>query len=346
MVQADGKILVGGGFSTLGGQPRNYLDRLNADGTADVGFNPAPNNWVYSLAVQVDGKILVGGGFSTLGGQPRYRLGRLNVNGSLDTGFNPGFGSYYSGAAAAYSLVVQVDGKILVGGRFTTLGGQKRTNLGRLNADGTLDSFNPEVSASYYHEVRSLVVPADGKILVGGSFTTLGGQPRNYLGRLNADGKLDSTFNPGANNPVNELVFQNDKKILVGGSFTTLGGQSRMGLARLNNPYIDGRIDSPRRSGAILAGDVLRFSATGLFLVESFQTRYQWSLGQAAFPRSKTPAWSVSRAQAPTMSPSSSLTQAGLRTTHPTHARSSWCQTPGSRPTWPSSKWTCPPNST
>jgi uncharacterized delta-60 repeat protein len=176
-VQADGKILVGGDFSTLGGQTRNYLGRLNPDGTLDTAFNPGANGSVYSLAVQADGKILVGGDFSTLGGQTRNCIGRLNPDGTLDTGFNPG---------ADYgvdSLAVQADGKILVGGDFSTLGGQTRNYLGRLNPDGTLDTgFNPGADGG----VDSLAVQADGKILAGGDFSTLAGQTRNCLGRLNA----------------------------------------------------------------------------------------------------------------------------------------------------------------
>jgi hypothetical protein len=77
-VQADGKILVGGSFTALGGQPRDHIGRLNPDGTLDTGLNPGANDWVPSLAVQADGKILVGGGFTTLGGQPRNFIGRLN----------------------------------------------------------------------------------------------------------------------------------------------------------------------------------------------------------------------------------------------------------------------------
>ncbi len=95
----------------------------------------------------------------------------------------------------------------------------------------TADGFNP--GASY--TVSSLAVQADGKILVGGSFTTLGGQTCNYIGRLNADGTLDTGFNPGANSPVVSLAVQADGKILVGGSFTTLGGQTRNNIGRLNN---------------------------------------------------------------------------------------------------------------
>jgi uncharacterized delta-60 repeat protein len=231
-VQADGKILVGGDFTTLGGQTRNYIGRLNVDGTLDSGFNPGANSSVYSLAAQVDGKILVGGCFTTLGGQPRNRIARVNANGTLDSGFNPGAGTTDGYPPYVYSLAVQADGKILVGGWFTTLGGQTRSYIGRLNADGTLDSgFNP--GASSY--VESLAVQADGKILVGGCFTTLGGQPRSCLGRLNADGTLDTAFNPGADGRVYSLAVQADGKILVGGDFMTLGGQTRVRVGRLNN---------------------------------------------------------------------------------------------------------------
>jgi hypothetical protein len=69
---------VGGGFTGLGGQTRNYLGRLNADGTVDGTFNPGADGYVSSLAVQADGKVLAGGTFSALGGQPRNCIGRLN----------------------------------------------------------------------------------------------------------------------------------------------------------------------------------------------------------------------------------------------------------------------------
>jgi len=242
-VQADGKILVGGQFTTLGGRTRNYLGRLNADGTLDTAFNPGAGSFVYSLAVQADGKILVGGQFTTLGGQPRNHLGRLNADGTLDGGFNPGADQ------VVRSLAVQADGKVLVGGGFSTLGGQPRNCIGRLDADGTLDSgFNP--GAGGWHPqpwVASLAVQADGKILVGGGFTTLGGQTRNCIGRLNADGTLDSAFNPGAGVSVFSLAVQADGEILVGGAFSTLSGQPRNKIGRLN---ADGTLDSAFNPGA------------------------------------------------------------------------------------------------
>src|SRR5262249_47711501 len=149
---------------------------------------------------------------------PCFNLGRLNPNGTLDGSFNP------APEADVLSLAVQADGKILVGGWFTGLGGQPRSRIGRLNVNGTLDtSFNP--GATYdpspnVTRVESLAVQADGRILVGGWFTTLGGRPRNHLARLKADGTLDTDFNPGADSDVLTLAVQADKKIMLGGNFT------------------------------------------------------------------------------------------------------------------------------
>ena len=240
VIQADGKFLVGGYFTTLAGQTRNHIGRLNADGTLDIAFNPGADERVYALAVQPDGKILVGGDINTLGGQARSRIGRLNADGTLDGGFNPGA----SGGAYVDALALQTDGKILVGGQFTTLGGQARNYIGRLNSDGTLDTtFNPGASSS----VHSFAVQADGRILVGGEFSTLGGQTRRGIGRLNADGSVDTGFDPGANGSADCLTVQADGKILVGGGFTMLGGQTRNRIGRLN---ADGSLDTGFNPGA------------------------------------------------------------------------------------------------
>jgi uncharacterized delta-60 repeat protein len=266
-VQADGKILVGGIFTTLGGQSRTNIGRLNADGTLDSGFSPGAGGsypYVKSLALQADGKILVGGSFTTLGGQACTNLGRLNSDATLDSGFRSG-----ADGGEVDSLAVQADGKILVGGWFTTLSGQTRDHTGRLNADGTLDTgFNPG-AIGVNSAVYSLAVQADGKILVGGYFATLGTQTRTNLERLNADGTLDSAFNPGTNGEVDSLAVQSDGKILVGGTFTMLGGQTRTNLGRLN---ADGTLDTGFNPGPVGGGfyrgvDCLALQADGKILV-------------------------------------------------------------------------------
>src|SRR5438093_1224674 len=100
-------------------------------------------------------------------------------------------------------VVVQPDGKILIGGDFTTLspnGGAAvtRNRIARLNPDGTLDAFNPNANGTVY----AIAVQADGKILAGGLFTSIGGQTRNRIARLNSDGTLETAFDPNANNEV------------------------------------------------------------------------------------------------------------------------------------------------
>ena len=230
-VQPDGKILTGGTFTNLGGQVRNRIGRINADGTLDASFDPGANNTVEVLVVQPDGQILVGGQFTTLAGQSRNRLARLNADGTLDATFNPSVPGEY---VAVYSLAVQPDGKILVGGAFTNIAGQVRNRIARLNADGAIDAaFNPDAGGDYT-SVQALSVQADGKILMGGTFRTVAGQERWYIARLNSDGTVDSTFNPGANQGVATFALQADGKILVGGNFTLMGGQVRYRLARLN----------------------------------------------------------------------------------------------------------------
>ena len=97
-----------------------------------------------------------------------------------------------------YSLAVQADGKILVGGEFTTLGGQSAQLHWPAECGRDTGQRLQSGGGRHLRMWIRLAVQADGKILVGGDFTTLGGQTRNYLGRLNADGTLDSGFNPGA----------------------------------------------------------------------------------------------------------------------------------------------------
>src|SRR5690606_4781715 len=99
-----------------------------------------------------------------------------------------------------------------------------------VRAQSVLDGFDPGANSAVY----SLALQPDGKVLVGGLFTELGGQTRNRLARLNPDGSLDADFNPGANGPIDTVALQPDGKVLVGGQFTQLGGQPRNRLARLN----------------------------------------------------------------------------------------------------------------
>ena len=142
-IQPDNKILIGGNFSLIAGQPQNRIARLNPDGTLDPGFNPVFGGSILSIdsfLLQTDRKILVGGIFSSVNGITCTNFGRLHPDGALDDTFNlAAIGTPYpsSERPSVAAMARQGDGKILVGGLFTSLGGHPRTNLARMNMDGT-----------------------------------------------------------------------------------------------------------------------------------------------------------------------------------------------------------------
>lgn len=229
IVQPDGMILVAGNFTTIGGQARNSIARLDSvTGLADS-FDPNANSYLSSIALQADNKILVGGNFTAIGGQIRAHIARLNAKTGLADSFNPqaNFG--------VHTIALQADGKILVGGGFTNIGGQARQSMARLDAaTGLADSFNP--SANNF--VSSIAVQADGKILAGGYFSganSIGGATRNRIARLDPTTGLADSFDPNADSIVLALALQADGKVLTGGIFTSVGGQGRRAFARLSN---------------------------------------------------------------------------------------------------------------
>lgn len=238
VAQADGKILVGGRFDSIGGQPRNNVARLNPDGTLDTAFNPNANGEIRKIALQSDGKILLGGTFTEIGGQARGNIARLNADGKLDMSFNP------NADAGVYSIALQADGQILVGGGFTSIGGQARNRMARLNANGAVDAaFHPNANESVF----SIAVQADGKIVAGGAFTEMGGQDRKRIARLNADGTVDA-FKVELSGQVYAVLVQPNGKILAGGEFRSVGYLPPDYTTPIERPFIvrlnaDGTLD-------------------------------------------------------------------------------------------------------
>ena len=239
-----GKILVGGSFDTVGGQPRKNLARLNADGTLDMTFSPviagqSPNNGnVYAIHEQADGKLLIGGSFGSVNGNTRYCLARLNADGSLDPDFNPLFGPNTSNTTGdafgtRVSTVTQLaDGKICVGGKFSVISGTSRNNFACLNADGTVDTtFNLAAN----DVVTCMNLQADGHLLVGGLFTTFGGQQRSRIVRVRSNGIVDPDFAPKASGTVSGMTLDREGNLWVTGIFTNMNGVTVTGLAKLRN---------------------------------------------------------------------------------------------------------------
>ena len=186
-VLPDGKILVNGDFSTIGGVTRRLIARLNSDGTVDTTFNanaPAEGTILTLISVAPDGKIYASGNFSSLGGAARPRFARLNTDGTADTSFqNPVIAG--NGNIIVRPSLIQPDGKVIIGGGFETVGGVARKNLARLNSDGTLDTTFRDMLVGTTTLVPLMIKrQPDGKVVIGGSFSTIDGQTRNRIARI------------------------------------------------------------------------------------------------------------------------------------------------------------------
>ncbi len=231
-LQSDGKILIGGMFTTYNGTSSNYLARINSDGTYDSDFDVSngPDNGVNCIAIQADNKIVIAGSFQSCGGSVRNRIARLDDTGSLDLTFDPGTGA----DDEIYVSALQSDGKIMLGGIFNSFNGSGNY-LVRSNSDGTRDSgFTPSGAGPDY-EIYSIVIQSDGKILIGGNLEHYDSVLCSYFARLNSDGTLDTSFitSNGPDSSVSCIAVQSDGKILVGGAFTTYNGIARQYISRV-----------------------------------------------------------------------------------------------------------------
>lgn len=275
-LQSDGKILVNNSAST------GCVHRLNADGTIDSGFSmdfssitsTSCSTGSLAFAQQPDGKILVGGSFKSThqvdgGGNPvlgpRRYLTRLHPDGSVDESFVDLDATNttipVSGLPAIKEIVLFPDGKILIVGQFSTIKGESRLHVARLHSDGSVDtSFGVagggalDGGTSTRPPIFAAALLPDGKVLIGGAFTTISnggaGGFRPRLARLNPDGSLDLTFDAGIAQEgsilVSDVAVQADEKIVIAGVFTHVNafgdgeGVPRLGMARLNP---DGSLD-------------------------------------------------------------------------------------------------------
>ncbi len=222
--QTDGKVLIGGHFFSLDGTPRYCIARLNPNGSLDNTFQNGMMGIglgrVNSIAVDTNGKILIGGNFGYVNDGDRNSIARLNADGSLDTGFQNGMDGVinaYGYSGEVTSIVLQPDGKVIIGGGFVSVNGVARNGIARLNTDGSLDTNFQDDGLEKF--VNSMILQADGKILIGGWFETVGGVWSNGIHRLNSDGTLDSLFYPfGEPSPdidlPGRLALQTDGKIV------------------------------------------------------------------------------------------------------------------------------------
>jgi uncharacterized delta-60 repeat protein len=250
VLQPDGRIVVAGRFTSFNGFTHNRVCRLNADGSVDqsFGLGNGIDNAALALALQSDGRIIVGGQFSQVDLTQRFNLARLNTNGSVDLSFDPVNGP--NGDVNA--IVIQPDGRIVIGGTFIGYNGFARGGVARVLGTGALDpSFDSGVGTG--GNVFALALQHNGQIVLGGRFAQYSGTNRTFIARVFGDGSLDFGFNPVPNNWVQSFAVEPDDRILVGGFFTDINGSGRNGIARLNT---NGSVDLTFNPGAGFVGSL------------------------------------------------------------------------------------------
>ncbi len=221
-LQTDGKIVVGGDFTTYDRSgvvnTANYIARLNPDGSFDTTYDVGTgfNGSVYKIEVQSDGKTVIGGDFTTFNGFSYNRIIRLSVDGYIDNsfvvsdGFNDGIAGYVN------EVIQQPDGKLLIGGSFDNYNGSSYYNIIRLNTNGSIDTTF-DVGNGFNDEVTSIALQSDGNIIVGGYFNTFNGNTL-YNGRIvkiSPLGLLHTRFGYGLDAGVATIAIQSDDGYLL-----------------------------------------------------------------------------------------------------------------------------------
>jgi predicted small secreted protein len=278
-------VYAGGEFTSIGGQSRNYIAVLDAASGSVLPWNP--NAWhpvfapkVHTLAIS-GSAVYAGGQFTSIGGQSRNNLAALDAASGSILPWNPNANDTVHTLAISGSAVY-------VGGSFTTIGGQSRNRIAALDATtGNATPWNPpNVSGgSTVTRVNTLAV-GGSTVYVGGYFTTIGGQSRNYIAALDAATGSLTPWNPNANGNVYTLAINGDA-VYVGGYFTTIGGQSRNNLAALDAASGSATAWDPNANGPVLT---LAISGSTLYAGGAFTAigdpgglRWQIVPGLAAF---------------------------------------------------------------
>ena len=240
VLNGNGDVFVGGDFATIGGLARSRIAKLadSGNGTVDPVWDPAANAAVSALLVADDGSLYAGGWFTAIGGQTRSRLARLSDAGmgAADPAWNPAPDN------AVFALAMDDSGALFAGGQFTQIGGAARNRIAKLSSTGVADvQWNPNLSGG--SPIYALAADAKGALFVGGGFTHVSGQPRNYLVKLSAS--ATGTVYPDWNQSlaaqskfttqgVRALVPLSSGAIIAGGDFSQIDGDARLGLATFN----------------------------------------------------------------------------------------------------------------
>ncbi|MFY8033944.1 MAG: delta-60 repeat domain-containing protein, partial [Flexibacteraceae bacterium] len=229
----DGKALITGLFyyEPSGVGIGAAILKINENGTRDLSFGSYGGFTISDIDFQPDGKFLIAGELVSYDNRNTGWVVRTNINGTIDTTFRSGANNWLG------NVMVLPNGKILINGTgFTNYNNRPITNaIACLNSNGSLDTVFTNHLNTANGNIVAFTADELGRVYIGGAFTSYSSIGRNKIARLNPDGSLDLTFNPGTgfNGPVNYLVKTSDNKIIALGQFSSFNGVTRNNIVRI-----------------------------------------------------------------------------------------------------------------
>jgi uncharacterized delta-60 repeat protein len=240
---SDGKIICVGNFNSYSGISRNYICRLNSNGSLDTTFSVGSgfNNFTFSVSQQSDGKIIVGGAFTSYSGINCNYICRLNTDGSFDSTFNSGYSGFNSYVT---SVNVTSGDTIVVGGDFTEFNGVSKLYIAGLTSGGTLNTDFGYVGG-LDGTVQTIKIISDYSIFISGTFNNYLGLPitRNFT-KLSQFGAIDIPFLNNLNTGLSSGYFDSIEEDLDGNIIvfppigSTLNSINRYGIAKISKDGI------------------------------------------------------------------------------------------------------------
>lgn len=245
-IQSDGNIFAGGTFSTYNnpgagsGMGNNYDYILQLDPTGLPLASPITDGVVRKFALDSSDNVHAIGIFSNMNFNAVNGLTKMSSAGVVNPGFLTAQGTAFAAQMDPNAIVVQTDGKVIVGGNLNDFDSHFIGNIVRVSSSGIFDSaFGTNTGTGFDGRILSLALQNDGKILAGGRFLSFNGSVSRSLARLNTSESIDSEFAAKVgtaitpSSDITAIAVQGDGKILIGGDFTTYNGTTVNRIKRI-----------------------------------------------------------------------------------------------------------------
>ncbi|MFZ1229664.1 MAG: T9SS type A sorting domain-containing protein [Saprospiraceae bacterium] len=261
---ADEDLIIGGSFEKYRKWIGNGIIKISQSGQKYINFNAnkginGPVSSIRAVTKDNNGKYLIAGNILQYNDKSCRGLLRVDENGQADSAFDIGVGVDLGEEDLIISVDVQSDDKIIAVGSFSHFNYILKKNIVRLNPDGSIDpSFITATGTNSSNNgfdgpVTTVHIQADGRILLGGSFTKYRGISCKNMVRLLSNGDIDNSFliGSGFNYPVQIIKELTNGNIMIGGSFSSYNGTTCNNLVILTQ---SGLIAPGFNSGQGLSG--------------------------------------------------------------------------------------------